>query len=229
MFIHFRKNKSYDQLVIKNEDVKVVNNYKYLGVYVDHKLNFSDNVDHLYKKAVQRLHFVRLLHNIKVDHCILTLFYRSVVESVLTFCMISWFSSLAKKDKCKLNKIVRKARKLGVQTKQLDALNDCKMLKFVNKILKDNDHPLHCHFNFLRSGVRLRSVAHRTSQLGKSLVLSGIRLFNHQTNRRWCCTDLILNSTCSYALCLSLHKSVQTTKSFIAYLLYEWWLNKVLL
>jgi hypothetical protein len=183
MFVDFRKNKSYDQLVIMNEGVKVVDKYKYLGVYIDHQLNFNENIDHLYKKAVQRLHFVRLLHNIKVDRCILTLFYRSVVESILTFCMTSWFSSISKKNKCKLNKIVRKAHKLGVQTYQLNALNDCKMLKYVNKILKDTEHPLNCHFEFLRSGVRLRSVAHRTSRFGKSFVPSGIRLYNHQTNR----------------------------------------------
>ena len=91
MFIDFRKIRSYDPLVIMNEGVEAVENYKYLGVYIDNQLNFSHNVNHVYKKAVQRLHFVRILHDIKVDRCILTLFYRSVIESILSFCITSWF------------------------------------------------------------------------------------------------------------------------------------------
>ena len=183
MFIDFRKIRSYDPLVIMNEGVEAVENYKYLGVYIDNQLNFSHNVNHVYKKAVQRLHFVRILHDIKVDRCILTLFYRSVIESILSFCITSWFGLISKKDKNKLHKIIRKSCKLGVKTNQLDALYNDKLLKFVNKILKDTEHPLNCHFRFLRSGVRLRSIAHRTGRLGKSFVPSGVRLFNHRSNR----------------------------------------------
>jgi hypothetical protein len=115
MFIDFRKARNYSKLTIMDEDVAVVDNYKYLGVIIDKQLNFSSNVHHVYKKAVQRLHFLRILSNVRVDEHILTLFYRSVVESTLVFCMTSWYGMTTKKDKAKLNKIVRKSLKMGVE------------------------------------------------------------------------------------------------------------------
>lgn len=146
-------------------------------------MNFSDNVHHVYKKAVQRIHFVRMLSNIKVDQSILTLFYRSVVESTLTFCITAWFGLIRKTDKCKICKITRKARRLGAEVIQLDKLYEDKMIRLLNKILKDANHPLHCYFKFLRSGVRLGSIVQRTSRMGKSFVPSVVKLFNFKRGR----------------------------------------------
>ena len=162
----------------------VVESYKYLGVHIDHHLNFSDNVNYVYKKSAQRLHFLRILYNIRVDQHILTLFYHSIVESTLIFCLTSWYGLITKKDTSKLNKIVRKACRMGVQTECLDALYNERLLKYVDKIIKDDEHPLHCYFVFLRSVLRLRSVSHRTSRLGKSLVPSGVRLYNYTKSKR---------------------------------------------
>ena len=64
MFVDFRKDTNeYETLSIKNEDVKVVRSYKYLGVYIDDQLNFSENAQYLFKKGIQRIHFLRLLNN----------------------------------------------------------------------------------------------------------------------------------------------------------------------
>ena len=184
MYIDYRKVRNYGKLSIMCEDVAVVDSYKYLGVHIDNQLNFSGNVHHVYKKAVQRLHFLRVLSNVGVDQHILTLFYRSVIESILMFGMTAWFGLITKKDKAKLNKIVKKSFRMGVKAQHLDALYNERLMKCVDKVIKDSKHPLHCEFQFLKSGLRLRSVAHRTSRLGKSMVPSGVRVYNHNMGKR---------------------------------------------
>ena len=183
MFVDFRKIRNYEPLAIMNENVKVVEQYKYLGVFIDNQLTFTENVNNLYKKALQRIHFLRILNNINVDNTILTLFYRSVVESIVTFCMTSWYGLIRKQDKTKLFKITKKACKLGVVAKSLDKLYEERLSNLTNKIMKDSQHPLNECYCFLRSGSRLRSAAHRTNRLGKSFVPSSIRLFNHKCSR----------------------------------------------
>ena len=40
---------------IENQEVEIVNSYKYLGTLIDQNLIFCDHVDLVYKKAQQRL------------------------------------------------------------------------------------------------------------------------------------------------------------------------------
>ena len=62
-----------------------------------------------------------------VDKQIMSLFYRSIVESVMSYCIISWFGSSHKKDQHKLAKIGKIAKRMGVNSKNLNELyqNDC--------------------------------------------------------------------------------------------------------
>ena len=94
---------------------------------------------------------MRLLNNMKVDKQLMPLFYRSIVESVMSYCIISWFGSSRKKDHHKLAKIGRIAKRMGVNRKSLNELyqNDC--ITMVDKILKDSQHPLYNCYVFLFS------------------------------------------------------------------------------
>ena len=52
IFVYFRKDTNeYETLSIKDEDVKVVGRYTYIGVYIDDQLSFSENAQYLFKKA----------------------------------------------------------------------------------------------------------------------------------------------------------------------------------
>ena len=184
MFVDFRKDRNeYETLSIKNEDVKVVRSYKYLGVYIDDQLNFSENAQYLFKKGIQRIHFLRLLNNMNVDKQIMSLFYRSIVESVMSYCIISWFGSSHKKDQHKLAKIGKIAKRMGVNSKNLNELyqNDC--INMVDKILKDAHHPLYNCYVFLRSGRRLNVHMQRTSRLRNTFVPSSINLCNRKLKK----------------------------------------------
>ena len=46
---------------IEGVNVEVVSTYKYLGVHLDNKLDWSTNTDAVYKKGQSRLYFLRRL------------------------------------------------------------------------------------------------------------------------------------------------------------------------
>jgi hypothetical protein len=182
MIIDFRRNIiEYSPLEIENEPVQLVHNYKYLGVVIDDRLNFSENVHHVYVKCIKRLHHLRILNNIKVDKTLLSLFYKSIVESVMVFAIATWYGSSLKKDQSKLCKIVRAAKKMGVNVRNLNSMYDEVCLKMLSKIMKDDKHPLHCKFEVLRSGKRLRVPRHHTTRYANTFVIHAIKLYNHKS------------------------------------------------
>ena len=83
----------------------------------------------------------------------------------MSYCIIGWFGYSHKKDQHKLAKIGKIAKRMGVNSKNLNELyqNDCIM---VDKILKDAHHPLYNCYVFLRSGRRLNVhyAAYKSSQ-----------------------------------------------------------------
>ena len=54
-------------LIINGQTVKTVSTFKYLGTVVGENLTFTDNVDHIYKKAQQRLVLLRKLRSFNVS------------------------------------------------------------------------------------------------------------------------------------------------------------------
>ena len=57
-----------------------------------------------------------------IDKNIISLFYKSTTESIISFSLTTWYGKLTFGEKNKLKKIVRKSRKLGAETKALDKL-----------------------------------------------------------------------------------------------------------
>ena len=91
MIVDFRRQgHSPGKTIIPNNEVEIVSKYKYLGTIFDDKLKWDDNTEEIVKKGQQRLY---LLRNLKI----LTLFYKSFIESVLSFSFICWFHSLGVK------------------------------------------------------------------------------------------------------------------------------------
>ncbi len=84
---------------INGQEIEVVTEYKYLGSIIDGKLCFESNTSLLCKKGQQRLYCLRKLAKFNVDKTLLTLFYRSFVESVVIFSLICWYGSITLKQK----------------------------------------------------------------------------------------------------------------------------------
>ena len=49
-------------ITIKGQIVEMVNDFKYLGTYIDGKLTFKENTDFIFKRCSQRLYLLRKLN-----------------------------------------------------------------------------------------------------------------------------------------------------------------------
>ena len=95
---------------IEGVNVEVVSTYKYLGVHLDNKLDWSANTDAVYKKGQSRLYFLRRLWSFNVCSKLLGMFYQSVVASVPLLCSgVLGPGSTKKRDAGQLDRLVRKA------------------------------------------------------------------------------------------------------------------------
>ncbi|KAI3374190.1 hypothetical protein L3Q82_006052 [Scortum barcoo] len=91
IIVDFRKiQPSHAPLLINNSAVEVVSSTKFLGVHITDDLTWSVNSASLVKRAQQRLHFLRRMKRAHLPPPILTTFYRSTVESILTSCISVW-------------------------------------------------------------------------------------------------------------------------------------------
>ena len=79
---------------MKTEDVESVKTFKYLGTVLDNNLSFTTHVDAVCKKVNQRMYLIRKLKTFDVDKKMLEMIYRSLVESILTFNIVTFYGHL---------------------------------------------------------------------------------------------------------------------------------------
>ena len=171
---------------IEGVSVEVVNTYKYLGVHIDNKLDWSANTDALYKKGQSRLYFLRRLRSFNVCNKLLCMFYQSVVASVLFYAVVCWGGSIKKRDAGRLDRLVRKAGAVaGMELDTLATMAERRTLSRLLTILDNDHHPLHKTFDRQRSifSGRLRSLTCSSNRLRKSFVPRAIQLFNATQKR----------------------------------------------
>ena len=184
MILDFSK-KCHDLIpvTINSERVEVVSEYKYLGFTIDDKLTGSTHAKKMYRKANQRMFFLRKLKQISVDNIILELFYKSIIQSVLSYCLVCWFGNLCKKDKHYINRIVKCANRMGVVCSSLDMIFDDSVIKKLSSIQGNISHPLHDLFS--SSSKRLKSIYCRTERYKNSFVPTAVRKFNNSVVERY--------------------------------------------
>ncbi|TWW77216.1 hypothetical protein D4764_12G0006060 [Takifugu flavidus] len=116
MVVDFSKSKSPPSPVcISGKDVEIVSFYRFLGVQLDNKLEWSTNTDAVYKKAMSRIYFLRILRSFRVCSRMLHMFYQSVMASTIFFAAVCWGAGIKAKDANRLNKPIKKA---GGQTEK---------------------------------------------------------------------------------------------------------------
>lgn len=183
MCIDFRRSRPSAQqpISIEGVDVEVVKSYKYLGVHLDNRLDWSVNTDSLYRKAQSRLYFLRRLRAFNICQKLLLMFYQSVVASVLFYAVVCWGGSISKRDAGRLDRLVRKAGSvLGLELESLTPLAERRALSKLLNIMDNVHHPLHNTITMQRSSFsgRLLSQSCSTDRFRKSFVPQAIRLFN---------------------------------------------------
>ena len=156
-------------LIINDEVVEQVDSFKFLGSTIANDLTWSNHTTTTRKKAQQRMYFLRQLKKFRVNKNILVQFYRSVIESVLTFSFTTWYGSTTQDDKDELQQVVKTAGKIiGCDLPDLDTLYQQRVIRRAKSIVGDPSHPAHSLFQPLRSGRRYRVIKARTERLKRS-------------------------------------------------------------
>lgn len=182
MEIDFRRKKA--QLIpicISDCDVEIVDSYKYLGVHIDNKLNWTQNTEAIYRKGQSRLYFLRRLRSFNVCKKMLTMFYQSVVASSLFYAVLCWGSGAKVKHTNQLNKLIKKASSIiGEELVPLEVVAEKRIMSKLLTILDNTSHPLHDVFVNLRSNFSWRLIPPRckSERYRKSFVPTAIRLYN---------------------------------------------------
>lgn len=181
----FRQNSSITASVAINGDpVDIVEEYKYLGLIIDQKLNWCSNTKMLHAKGKQRLYFLQKLRLFKVNSEILKLFYNTFVQSVILYGFLAWYSVCAKQNQNSLERICKHAMRIcGGQIDTIENTYAERQQKKMTKIMKDASHPLWEYFEYLPSGVRLRMTSNRTERFKQSFVPNCIMHFNKRSKR----------------------------------------------
>ena len=178
LIIDFRIKKDHlEPLSIKGEEVEIVNSYKYLGVTIDNKLDWHLHASLVHKKLNQRLFFLRKLYSFRIDNKIMSLFYHSIIESILLFCFCCWGGNCTGQDKDRFDFIIKKASKIcGHAFDNSNVLYRNSCFKKITNILKDNTHPLASQI--VRSSRSSRFIPPRTNRerYKRSFLPSSIRL-----------------------------------------------------
>ena len=129
---------------IQGVSVDIVEDYKYLGVHIDNKLDWAKNTGALYRKGQSRLYFLRRLRSFNICRTMLKIFYESVVASAILYAVACWGSRLRVADANRLNKLIRKASDIvGMECDSLTVVSERRMLSKLRTIMDNISHPLH--------------------------------------------------------------------------------------
>ncbi|KAI3364745.1 hypothetical protein L3Q82_000901 [Scortum barcoo] len=181
MIVDFRRGRHLPSpLYIGGTAVEVVSSFRYLGVHISDDLTWSKNTSCLIRKAHQRLYFLRRLRRAGLGSSVLTSFYRCVVESVLSSCIIVWHGSCSAAEKKALQRVVKAAqRTVGCSLPTTMDIYTSRCRKRASCIMKDPTHTMHTHcLSPSPSGRRLRSIKSRTTRLRNSFFPEAVRLLN---------------------------------------------------
>ena len=180
MCIDFRKYPpSQSDTVIHDNKVEVVDENKYSGTTIDNKLKWDRHCSVTYKKCQQRICCLRKLRSFNIDNTILSMIYKSYIQSVLTFSFICWFGNVSQKDKNKLQRVVNISSKItGLKQTSVTALYEKQILRKANKIINDSTHILYNEYVLLPSSRRFRTITSKTNRKRDAFMPISIRLLN---------------------------------------------------
>ena len=126
-------------------------------------------------------HFLRKLKSFQLDNELLCLFYSAMVQSVICYGLVCWWSCLTVKDRLRLNRVRRAAERIvGMSLKTLNELyNERAISKFKHIRELEGSCELNDMIFMLRSGKRIQSIRCRTTRFSNSFLPTAVRLFNN--------------------------------------------------
>uniref|UniRef100_A0A669EVJ8 Reverse transcriptase domain-containing protein n=1 Tax=Oreochromis niloticus TaxID=8128 RepID=A0A669EVJ8_ORENI len=185
LIVDFRRHSTdLAPLYINGECVERVHTFRFLGVLISADISWTENISAVIKKAQQRLHFLRVLRKYKLNSNLLLTFYRSSIESLLTYCITVWCGSCTKADRVRLQSVVKTAQKIiGCPLPSLMDIYSSRCLSRAANIIKDSSHPGFNMFSLLPSGKRYRCINTKTHRLKNSFFPKAITTLNSHMHR----------------------------------------------
>uniref|UniRef100_A0A8K9XHI6 Reverse transcriptase domain-containing protein n=1 Tax=Oncorhynchus mykiss TaxID=8022 RepID=A0A8K9XHI6_ONCMY len=182
MIVDFRKQqREHPPIHINGTVVERVVSFKFLGVHITDKLNWSTHTDSVVKKVQQHLFNLRRLKKFGLSPKAFTNFYRCTIESILSGCITPWYGNCSAHNRKALQRVVRSAQRItGGKLPALQDTYTTRCHRKAIKIIKDKNHPSHCLFTPLSSRRRgqYRCIKAGTERLKNSFYLKAIRLLN---------------------------------------------------
>ena len=182
LVVDFRKRRTRSNpFSINGTEVDIVDEYKYLGVHIDNKQEWSKNAEVVFTKGHSRLYFLRRLRSFNVCRTMLQMFYHSQVSSIIFYAVVCWDSRLKAADPNRLNKLVWKAGSvLGVEHESSVEVSEKRMLRKLLSTMDNTSHPLHTTLEYYRStfSSRLRPPRSTTERHRRSFLPVAIKLYN---------------------------------------------------
>ena len=175
----FRKNQDgHDAVEIDGQVVERVEEYKYLGVTVNERLDWSEHASNVLSKIDQRLYFVRKLKYFNIDNTLISLFYRSAIQSLISFCVCVWGGNLNCREACKFDRVARRVFKMtNIEQDSFLQIFNKSCLRKIEKIIKDKDHPLSNSVTFSSRSNRPILLKTNRERYRMSFVPYSIKLF----------------------------------------------------
>ncbi|KAI4897529.1 hypothetical protein NFI96_003922 [Prochilodus magdalenae] len=195
MVLGFRRARPLTQPVfIEGVEVEMVRTYRYLGLHLDERLDWSANTDILYRKGQSRLYFLRRLGSFNICRKLLQMFYQTVVSSCLFYAVVCWGGNIKKRDEMRLDKLVRRAGSVvGVELDSVVKVAERRTLHKLLSIMDDDGHLLHTIIMDRRSKFsgRLLSQSCSTDRLRRSFVATQLLVQSLVISRLDYCNSLL--------------------------------------
>ena len=172
-----RKEYTHCEIVIGGECVERVCNYKYLGVTVNERLDWSVHAENVMSKVNQRMYFVRKLNSFGIDSVLVSLFYRAAVQSLFSFCIIAWGGNLARKESERFDRVARRVSRMTAicQESFVEFFEKITSRK-IESILKDSKHPFFSSISFSTRSNRIILMKTNRERYRNSFLPCAVRL-----------------------------------------------------
>ncbi|KAK3571538.1 hypothetical protein QTP86_013164 [Hemibagrus guttatus] len=152
MVVDFRRTKTLMKpITIMGEEIGIFDNYKYLGVQLNNRLDWRTHTDAVCKKAMSRLYILRKLGSFNDCNTMLEIFYQSVLASAI-YCVVVCIS----------------VNKLGWIYRWTQTVESVRDRGSLNKLLSIMDNPSHPLYNILEKGTMSRALEHKQAKSDQS-------------------------------------------------------------
>ena len=132
----------------------------------------------LISKASKRLYYLRKLDQFKIDKKLTTLFYKSVIGSIISFCITAWGGNCLKKDMVKIERLIKIASRYTNDIRTLEETITLMTKTKIINIVDDHTHPLNRLVIKSSRSDRYLSIRTKTNRHLKSFLPTGVRMLN---------------------------------------------------